>query len=527
MFSSKTSSLSLPKLSLLSHSRIPLFVSGMTIALFSSYLLYSYAHRFRRISNRRVQGHTKESLLALKNGLTKSSTYNIEYDGFFSNHLTHGIIALYQLGASDKDINSFIDHYTRKLEPPPPEPLSPITLSNWRDFMGKRQRFVGLRQFFKSELQRLDGNWRSLVRLYMPELVHGMIASATHPTIQIGWAIDIMHLCPFEGQQMLIDGFAYLVYSYLDLCEPFHLLRQMGELSKARVQVEEESEVKRKRGEFKRIEKYQVAGQTPLTIWDVIGLVTELFASRLRLIDLKSQEEKYKVLGLGSFQGRLAVLSVEYHQDWLEFYRLLVQIRGPSFYTGFSEDEQGQRIAEEKEIEELVSEVTKAVNLLYAISNDDFFLLHGLTLWFGLRHIIKTLDRPEHKREAIHAYLLVSLGVFIAQDMPGVDSPFLKQALKEKSWKGAAKGFLASVSATDIDGLDPLQWAPIIRTALDKQCYEHEHYTKLAYVCHEDAYNAKGEDSQLFRQLLLTMMKKKKVASHVRLSHEAPTRQHY
>ena len=57
-------------------------------------------------------GSTKEFLVQ-----NSTAKYFIEYGGFLSNHISHGIIALHRLGAPPSRIQRFVDWYERKLEP--------------------------------------------------------------------------------------------------------------------------------------------------------------------------------------------------------------------------------------------------------------------------------------------------------------------------------------------------------------------------------------------------------------------------
>ena len=52
----------------------------------------------------------KTGVSDLQSLLSDNSTrkYYIEYDGFMSNHISHGIIALYRLGATIEQIQRFV-----------------------------------------------------------------------------------------------------------------------------------------------------------------------------------------------------------------------------------------------------------------------------------------------------------------------------------------------------------------------------------------------------------------------------------
>lgn len=48
------------------------------------------------------------SLLSRIGGELSTTTFYIEYGGYLTNHLSHGIIALHRLGASEARIDQFI-----------------------------------------------------------------------------------------------------------------------------------------------------------------------------------------------------------------------------------------------------------------------------------------------------------------------------------------------------------------------------------------------------------------------------------
>ena len=49
------------------------------------------------------------SSVDVKEFLLETSQYHIEYRGFLSNHVAHGIIALAKLGATKERIREFVD----------------------------------------------------------------------------------------------------------------------------------------------------------------------------------------------------------------------------------------------------------------------------------------------------------------------------------------------------------------------------------------------------------------------------------
>jgi len=58
--------------------------------------------------------YQKAGMPDLQSLLLENSTrkYYIEYNGFLSNHMSHGIIALYRLGATTEQIQRFVSDLT-------------------------------------------------------------------------------------------------------------------------------------------------------------------------------------------------------------------------------------------------------------------------------------------------------------------------------------------------------------------------------------------------------------------------------
>ena len=82
------------------------------------------------------------------------SSFHVEYKGYLSNHVDHGLIALFKLGATPNCLEQFYQHYTRKLEPKIVDPfvhvvdssllnnhLQKETIQNleWKDLIGKKR----------------------------------------------------------------------------------------------------------------------------------------------------------------------------------------------------------------------------------------------------------------------------------------------------------------------------------------------------------------------------------------------------
>lgn len=152
----------------------------------------------------------------LKNWST--TKFRIEYDGYLSNHLLHALIALYEVGASENQIESYADKYVTKLEVQEDEhkaTLTPeeaaLTVESARALVGKRENFYGLVAFYEGEIEKngVDG----AVKIHLPVLVGGLAGSLFHGIIQLGYSYHI------GGERLIAEGLAYLHFSYLSFDE--------------------------------------------------------------------------------------------------------------------------------------------------------------------------------------------------------------------------------------------------------------------------------------------------------------------
>ena len=81
--------------------------------------------------------------------------HHIEFGGYLSNHLLHGLVALAGLGATDERLQEFTTDYVRYLEPCAEAPRQPVDKSTWLELRGKQCRFIELAEFFDAEQKRI------------------------------------------------------------------------------------------------------------------------------------------------------------------------------------------------------------------------------------------------------------------------------------------------------------------------------------------------------------------------------------
>ena len=116
-----------------------------------------------------------------------SRQWSAEFPFCLANHLPMVLVALHRMGASDERLEAYCQIYRRQNGlVPMPERIGAITRKNWRAFLGQREREGDYRAFFAGEVARLGATPAAL--LYLPELIPGMAASATHAFMRMAYA---------------------------------------------------------------------------------------------------------------------------------------------------------------------------------------------------------------------------------------------------------------------------------------------------------------------------------------------------
>ena len=123
----------------------------------------------------------------LERAVAWSRQWSAEFPFCLANHLPMVLVALHRMGASDERLEAYCHIYHKQNGlVPVPEPIGEITRDNWREFLGQREREGDYRTFFAGEVARLGATPAAL--LYLPELMPGMAASATHAFMRMAYA---------------------------------------------------------------------------------------------------------------------------------------------------------------------------------------------------------------------------------------------------------------------------------------------------------------------------------------------------
>jgi hypothetical protein len=118
-----------------------------------------------------------------------------------ADHGPMACLALHGLGAELERIEQFATGYQRRLAPQN-SPDEAITGENWRGYIGRREAYAGLRDYFLGQIAVLG--WQGVVGQCLPLLVSGWVKDAFHPLIRLGYGIE------FALPSEIASGLAYL-----------------------------------------------------------------------------------------------------------------------------------------------------------------------------------------------------------------------------------------------------------------------------------------------------------------------------
>jgi len=123
----------------------------------------------------------------LERAVAWSRQWSAEFPFCLANHLPMVLVALHRMGAADERLEAYCHIYHKQNGlVPVPRPTAKITADNWRAFLGEREREGDYRAFFAAEVARLGATLAALH--YLPELIPGMAASATHALMRMAYA---------------------------------------------------------------------------------------------------------------------------------------------------------------------------------------------------------------------------------------------------------------------------------------------------------------------------------------------------
>ena len=122
---------------------------------------------------------------SLDDALDAIAPYGIELTNGNSNHAPMVAEALCALGRP-KAVEPWIERYRARMAPRP-FAGDRIARDDWREALGRRQRFADWARLFADELGAAP--WRAVVDRWVDRLAPGFCAAATHGPIRVGHAV--------------------------------------------------------------------------------------------------------------------------------------------------------------------------------------------------------------------------------------------------------------------------------------------------------------------------------------------------
>lgn len=364
--------------------------------------------------------------------LARARRWDIEYKAYLSNHLTHNWVVMGGIGVPDDIFQWWEDLYANRLpEKPSREPgdlerprSDPLTYTvinrlNWRNnIQSTRAAFSAFRDFFDAELA--DKGMSETIRLYLPALLPGLAGAALHPLIHSGWAADV------ESLDMLGEGLAYMACSSQPLgikdphCPPTPLWSAQG----------------------------------PDPIDAMLAFLTADNADELaRIASEASETATYRAVNRGGFQHRI----MAFDDPALPLSEVLNAV-GPLGLPDI-----------DKPLTDAIERLTAFMAAALLGSDNEFFVLHGLTSLHGLLVLLPHLD-PADRRDALVHWWRAAAATMIVQNRPG-----LARTLEE--WERTQEAGGDDVTALDEE--TDIWWRETIKSVL---CSRDEHVPKAAYV---------------------------------------------
>ncbi|CAD5122880.1 unnamed protein product [Dimorphilus gyrociliatus] len=314
-----------------------------------------------------------------------SKNYHIEYDGFLSNHMIHGIIALYRLAADEKRIQEFIKFYTHKLRDPEVV-KEELTIE---DLKGARISYPKLVEYYRGVYRDCNNDMKTVLEKVWPQLCDGSAGSAIHGLIHLGYALSVEH------DPSAIDGLAYVHHSYIPItCEKLN-------------------------------KNPAIFGQGKENPFIVVNDMTEKLTDKMLN---KVEDETIQKMANSYLQRRIAALFKFYPEEVLEF-------------VG--------RIQVPKDVKTCLDLAYYALHLsliVYVKSarKNDFFLLHGITSGWSVVQIVKILGDCDLSRRTITVYMAILLSAYVGQLSPKLNSTDeVKDEVNDEWWKKITEELLA------------------------------------------------------------------------------------
>ena len=119
--------------------------------------------------------------------------YHIEWMGPRANHMAHGIIALFRLGATKERMRRFAKICSDVLEPTRDTgDVTPLSDASMASLRGKHLQFNDVVRYYDKQLRDVyNDDVNKLIETEFSAKMDGLHASLLHPMIHVGYGLDV------------------------------------------------------------------------------------------------------------------------------------------------------------------------------------------------------------------------------------------------------------------------------------------------------------------------------------------------
>ena len=284
--------------------------------------------------------------------------WDIEFQGYLTNHVKHAIIALKGLDAPKERIDGYWKEYTSETPYGIPldagnftKPSEPLKDDEWKGLIGKKKSFSKLCYYFEAEIDKFGSD--AVVKAALPLLIDGIPGALTHGIIHCGWGLAS------GSKWMTIEGLAYLAFSHVSVMPERYVTETLP-------------------------------GSTPMESLLYLADHKEEFAEFSKAT--KADVEKYPK---ETFHPELVVAGFQWQVA------KILDAGHPLFYqkpTWLENDN-------------LLEDMYDLVSTLHVVSKGNFLILHLVTSLWGLEQALVAADDPELKIAGLRAFWITLQGL--------------------------------------------------------------------------------------------------------------------
>ena len=293
-----------------------------------------------------------------------------------SNHISLGLRALQKLGAPISRAEKFITWHGEKLEAEEYHRAreakdEPITTTP-DNLIGARKSYYKLYDHYTKLLhEKYSDSLSSLVASEFPKLACGMVGSAVHGMIHLGYGYDS------KIPWFVCEGLAYLHYSNvpLNISPEGPDLRMLG------------------------------CGDT-----DILDVVDELRNDQALIAYMNEtiKLDKWSKRTTSDFQRKAGVLFTDRANDLARYAH---KVKFPDHLRGEFNM---------AKVPALSKWLVDCAVIVYAIADrpNDFFLIHGVTCAWSVKNIVHLLTEVDQVLDTVRSYLCTLFAAYLAQSSP-------------------------------------------------------------------------------------------------------------